>query len=119
MDDMIKTESERIATEKAIFGTVGTVMFMFFAVMHVSLALIQYDISNMCTLNYAITKSLFPGVDVYKPLAPRQFMTIYELELYFLEEVNSMFADASDNKTDKAYFHKMNHIIPYMKLTNV
>jgi hypothetical protein len=94
-------------------------MFMFFAVMHVSLALYQYDIGNMCTFNYAITKSLFPKVDVYTPLAPMQFMTIYEMEEYFLENVNSMFSDASENKTDKAFFHKMNHLVPFLKLTNI
>ena len=71
MQEMIDAETERIAKEKAVFGAIGTIMFMFFAIMHVSLALIQYDIGNMCTLNYAITKALYPGIDVYKPLAPR------------------------------------------------
>ena len=105
MQEMIDFETERIAKEKAVFGAVGTIMFMFFAVMHVSLALIQYDIGNMCTLNYAITQALYPGVDVYKPLAPRQFVTIYELEQYFLHDVNDMFAGASTNVTEKSYFH--------------
>lgn len=40
MDKMIKAETEKKAKEKAIFGAIGTVMFMFFAIMHVSLALI-------------------------------------------------------------------------------
>ena len=119
MREMVETETERLRQKKAIFGGVSTLMFMFFAIMHVSLALIQYDISNMCTLNYAITKSLFPKVDIYKPLAPVQFMSIYELEEYFLKDVNSMFQDASYNKTDKAFFHMMNHIVPYLKLTNI
>jgi hypothetical protein len=32
-------------------------------------------------------------------------MTIYELEQYFLNDVDSMFKDGSSVDSDKAYFH--------------
>jgi hypothetical protein len=46
-------------------------------------------------------------------------MTIFEVEKYFLEDVNAMFKDGSEVDSDKAYFHQMNHIVPFLKLTTV
>lgn len=84
-------------SQKATFGAISTLMFVQFAVQHVFLALRQYQVGNMCELNYAITRSLLPGLDVNLPLTPRQFVTRYELEDYLLVDVNSLFRTASEN----------------------
>jgi hypothetical protein len=71
MNAMIKKTTDDQHFRKSAMGALSTIMFLFFAVMHVSLSKIQYDIGVMQTFNKAITLSLFPGIDVSKPLAPR------------------------------------------------
>lgn len=66
----------------------------------------------MCLMNYAITQSLLPDLDVTKSLTPKQFVTRYELEDYLLVDVNNMFRAASEKIKDKSYFLQQNHIIP-------
>lgn len=56
---------------QAVQGGINTIAFIVFAVMHISLALTQYNVADMVRFNHAITKSLFPGIDIYKPVTPR------------------------------------------------
>ena len=67
----------------------------------------------------AVTQSLLPQIDIKKNLAAKQFVSKKELNDYFLNNMNYLFRDASDAIENKAYFHKFNHIIPFMKLTNI
>lgn len=73
----------------------------------------------MNLFNQAVTKQLFPQIDVTDPLAPKQFLSVKELEDYFLNEVDYYFQDQSEKVTHKAYFHQFNHIVPFVKLVSV
>jgi len=62
-------ESYNLTT--SLFGLTSSVMFIFFALMHISLALTQYDVGNMQKLGESVTRSLIPGIDIEKMIAPK------------------------------------------------
>ena len=57
----------------AIFGILTTVMFLTFAMMHISQSITGYNISQMNKFNQATTFSLFPDIDVNDHLSPKQW----------------------------------------------
>lgn len=105
--------------EKTTFGLISTVLYLYFQIMHISLAYSQYDPLAMQLMNEAVTKSLIPNIDVSVPLAPMQFTSRDDMERYFLNDVNNLFSFASAKTEEKEYFHQVNHIYPFMKLTNI
>ena len=60
----------------------------------------------MVKFNHAITRSLFPGIDVEKTVAPKQFMNVFEFHEYILKDVDEGFRGASDYYANKSYFHQ-------------
>lgn len=119
IDEMTIKMTNEYYKKKMLFGMVSTVMFLMFALMHISLSLDQYDVSNMNKFNRSVSLASLPQIDADILLTPKQFTTISELEDYLLVKMNYLFRDASPAIKKKAQFHRLNHIIPYIKLTNL
>ena len=108
---------EKEKLRQSIFGVTSTIMYLFFQFMHVSLAISAYNIGEMNMLSQSITASLFPDIDVDDFLAPKQFYSINDLNRYMMEDVNSMFMDASSALEEKGLFFSKNHLFPFMRFT--
>lgn len=119
MEKMRQEQENKVYKTSMIFGLTSTVMFLAFCTQHIMLATTQYQCDQMNLLNQAVTKQLFPHIDITDPLAPKQFLSIKELEDYFLNDVDYYFQDQSEKVEDKAYFHQFNHIVPFVKLVSV
>mmetsp|Transcript_4491 Transcript_4491/g.6735 ORF Transcript_4491/g.6735 Transcript_4491/m.6735 type:complete len:98 (+) Transcript_4491:786-1079(+) len=77
-DEMENMRVERIRAynlSSSLFGMTSSLMFIMFAFMHISLALIQYDVGNMQQMGEAVSKSLIPDIDTDITIAPKQFVT--------------------------------------------
>ena len=119
MDEMTKVRIQKNENAALMFGAVNTIAFMAFAIMHISLSLDQYDVGNMNKFNRAVTLSTLPQIDIKKPLTPKQFMNKNELEDYLSGFMNYLFVDGSSEIKNKAFYHQLNHIVPYIKLINL
>ena len=80
-------------------------MFIVFFVMHISLSVKQYDVTQMNKFNQAVTYSLFPDIDVNVHLSPKQWTSKESMHDYFEQKVSKLFEGASYNDESYSYFH--------------
>ena len=101
------------------FGLFSTAMFILFYGGHVYLSYLQYQCYNMVSFNMSLTQSLLPGIDPATVISSKQFLTVEEMEEYFLIHVNERMSGASDAIDDKPIFHRFNHMVPFIKMTTI
>jgi len=71
MKEMTEKITEEKKTNAYYFGLISTVIFMIFAIMHISLSLDQYAVPNMNKFNRAVTLATLPQINDELPLAPK------------------------------------------------
>ena len=71
MTAMTKKISNENAQRTWLFGMFSTLLFIVFAVIHISLSLDQYNVGNMNKLNRSVTLASLPQLDDQIPLTPK------------------------------------------------
>lgn len=100
-------------------GAGSALSFIMFWLMHINLALKQYQTEIIQRFNLAVTANFLPGLDTGQPLTPMQFTSAEELDGYFLTHVNYMLSGAAHTVKNKSNFHQFNQIFPYVELVKV
>jgi len=60
---MTEKIKKAIQTKKDYFGYISTIIFLVFAIMHISLSLDQYDVGNMNKFGKSVTLATLPQID--------------------------------------------------------
>jgi hypothetical protein len=104
---------------RTVLGATSSITFLVFWLLHIFLAVSQYNISKQLLFNFAFTRNVLPEINIAKHLSPKIFTSIDDLNNFFLLNVNSMMKDASTNVTFKSQFHKLNTLLPYVRFVTV
>ena len=65
-------------------------VFCFFAIMHIMLSNMQYQVEEMNAYKQSVDEAILPNIDIRKVFAVKQFMSKNELKNYLRHQMGSM-----------------------------